>query len=276
MALYPFNPFAGHKIQGVAGTVPPKRGFIAHYDETPGDAAGAGVHGSYTLAAAAAAMTSAAANFLATAAATDVTLELDTSANLAVGDVLQDAAETGELVLVTAKAADAVTVTVTRGFAGTTKATHLTGATWNQYGEYVVSGITSPTVPRNVTILANEADMNTAAYIIGTDMAGAALVEAITMAGIATIAGAKAFKTVAGIVYPVQKDAGETLGVGWGVKLGLPHKLDSAARVLVKLFDKSTDAGTVTASASDLAANVFDVAGTMNGLKHVELFYLVN
>ena len=274
MGLYPFNPFAGHKIQGVAGTVPPKRAFIAHYDETPTDAAGASQHAAKLLSATYA-KTAAATDFLATAAATDVTLKFTAGGVVVVGDVLQDAAATGELVRVTSIAAAPV-YTVERGIAGTTKATHLTGATWNKYGDYVTTELTDPDVPRELTITANESDMNTNVYLVGTDAAGAVLNAAVTMNGSATIASGKAFKTLGAVVFPCQKDADESVQIGKSVKLGLPHLLDAATLLLVKNFDKSTDAGSLAVSATVLASNLYSVAGSMNGSKRVELFYLVN
>lgn len=276
MGLYPFNPNAGHRIQGEAGTTPPARAFIAHYNQAPRVAAATRNHAAVTLATAFSALTSAASGDILDDAVSTV-LEVDDVANVAVGDVVKDAA-VAELCLVTAKDADAKTLTLQRGFAGTTAAAHAGAATWNQYGEYLTTGWTQPDVPRALSTTCNEADMDGNVYIIGTDAAGAALIEAIACDGAGDLLalGAKAFRSITGAVFPVRKDADETISVGEQNVFGLTHKLDAATRLLVKNFDKATDAGSLAVSATVLASNLYTCAGTPNAAKRLELWYLVN
>jgi len=272
MSLYPFNPFAGHKIQGVAGSTAPKRAFIAHYDQAPVASGPATVHAAIALPATYA-KTAAADTFLATAIETQ--LKVTEAGTVAVGDVLKDAAQ-DEWVLVTS-IANAPIYTVQRAYAGTAVKAHLAGATWNLVGQRVLP-TTQPDVPRCLSTTCNEIDMDQELTIIGKNAAGADLITTIACDGAGDLLalGTAAYKSITELVAPCQKDADETISVGTQNVFGLVHKLDSAVRLLVKLFDGATDGGSLAVSATVLESNLYTLSGTANGTKHVELFYLVN
>lgn len=67
----------------------------------------------------------------------------------------------------------------------------------------------------------------------------------------------------------------DTISVGWGDKFGLPYLLYADELVIVKLFNKAVDTGTVTADATDLEKNVFDPSGSPDGLKDIDLYVIV-
>ncbi len=66
----------------------------------------------------------------------------------------------------------------------------------------------------------------------------------------------------------------DTVSVGIAKKLGLPHIVENAAMLLVKLFNGSADGGSLAVSA-DLERNLYSLSGTPDGSKEVTLVYLV-
>jgi len=138
----------------------------------------------------------------------------------------------------------------------------------------VTTGITSPDVPRTITITGNQAGITGNVVITGTDAAGATITDTIAASGTSTVEGVRAFKTVTKITVPVKNGAGDTIAVGTGKKLGLAHKVYNAACLLVKLFNGSADTGTLAVN-SELSKNLFSLNGTPDGTKVVDLFYIV-
>ncbi len=86
-----------------------------------------------------------------------------------------------------------------------------------------------------------------------------------TCTGITT-AGTSA-DTTAGVQY-------DTVSVGVAKKFGLNHIVYNAALLLVKLFDGSTDAGSLAVDADEVEKNLYSLAGTPNGVKLLDLYYL--
>lgn len=68
----------------------------------------------------------------------------------------------------------------------------------------VATGITNPAVPRNVTVKGNVSGVIDDVVVTGTDYAGDAIEETITLNGTSVVAGAKAFKTITSINVPAQ------------------------------------------------------------------------
>lgn len=112
------------------------------------------------------------------------------------------------------------------------------------------------------------------ATVYGRDIGRNEISEEVTLASATAVETTKAFAVVRSIKLPI-KVASETVDVGWGSKFALPYKIATAGLVLVKLFDGSTDTGTVTANATDLAKNVYDPNGTPDGLKALDFYILV-
>jgi len=138
----------------------------------------------------------------------------------------------------------------------------------------ITTGITNPDVPRTITITGNQAGEAGNVVIAGTDAAGTSITDTIALSGTSTVEGVRAFKTVTSITVPAKTNEGDTVSVGWGKKLGLPHKVYNAACLLVKLFSGSADSGTLSVH-SDLSKNLFALNGTPDGIKVVDLFYIV-
>lgn len=139
----------------------------------------------------------------------------------------------------------------------------------------VTAGITNPDVPRIVTIKGNGANVTGDVVVHGTDIDGNEIIDTIAANGASEVVGTKAFKTVTSIDYPPYAVAGtESISIGRGVKIGFPVAIPNASAVIAKSFDGSADNGTVTA-ASTLEESIYAVSGTLNGVKLVELVFLV-
>jgi hypothetical protein len=79
---------------------------------------------------------------------------------------------------------------------------------------------------------------------------------------------------------PITKDtvegkAEDKVYIGIGTKIGIPYKLESATQVLLKMFNKSADSGTVTADDEDIEKNVIALNGTPDGETEVDLYIVV-
>lgn len=146
----------------------------------------------------------------------------------------------------------------------------LTASTQN-----VATGITNPDVPRTVTVKGNAVGITGNVVITGTNAKGDAITDTIALNGSTEVEGVKAFKTVTNIALPAETHAGtDTVSVGIAKKLGLPHIVDNAALLLVKLFNGSTDSGTLAVDSDEVEKNLFALNGTPDGSKLVDLYYL--
>ena len=145
----------------------------------------------------------------------------------------------------------------------------------------VTTGITQPSVARNITATAGgtAGDIRAIQVVIaGTNEAGAAITEtlpAFTVDTPGTVTGSKAFKTVTSITIPAHDGVGATTAIGFGEKLGLPHKL-AHNTVLVAFADNAKEgtAPTVAVSASAVESNTVDLNSALNS-KVVDVYYLV-
>lgn len=140
-------------------------------------------------------------------------------------------------------------------------------------GGETTEGITNPDVPRCLTVKGSAASCTGNVVIAGTNIAGKAITETFALSGTSTVTGSKAFRTVTSITYPPDSGAtGESIQIGTSDKLGMPDILRSVD-VYHKLFDGSTDAGTLTVDADEIEKNVYAPAGTLDGTKEVEIAY---
>ena len=215
------------------------------------------------------AKTAAADTFLASTTAT--LLKLTTASTVAVGDCLEDAAQTGEWVLVTDISAAPV-YTVQRAVAGSTAAAHLAGATWNLVADHYVPAH-QPDVARILAVTGSAAASDSVVKIFGTDFAGGALEEDITANAAAQIVGTKAFASVSDIFIGVRGGATNTISVDTGALIGLPVILADTSYASAR-FNGSPDAGTVYIDAT-LAKCLYSAAGTFNGSKILALLVKV-
>lgn len=138
-----------------------------------------------------------------------------------------------------------------------------------------------PDWPRNITVtLATTTVGDVAAgnvVVKGINFAGEVITEthAVTADTPATFTGALAFKEVTSVTVPVQDGDSVTVDVGWGKVFGIPYLLEADEQVLVKLFNKAADSGTVTPDAVDIEKNVIALNGTPDGLKDIDLYIVV-
>ena len=136
----------------------------------------------------------------------------------------------------------------------------------------IVAGITSPDVPRNV-VITTSANQAGNVVIHGTDYADTVVTDTIAEGNTTTTAGVVAFKTITSIDYPARSNPADTVSVGLGVLIGMPVALNDTNRLISHQFYGTVDAGSMTASAT-LSLCVYTVAGTMNGVKKVELWFI--
>lgn len=140
--------------------------------------------------------------------------------------------------------------------------------------EGVTAGITQPDFPRILTVKGNASGIAGDVVIHGTNFADAEISDTIALNGATEVVGAKAFKTVTSIDYPVETNAGtDTVSIGRADKYGFPQAIPNTSLVLAKTFDGSADAGTVTA-ADTVEESVYDPAGTVDGTKVLKLVFL--
>lgn len=139
----------------------------------------------------------------------------------------------------------------------------------------ITTGITNPTVPCVLSIKGNQAGIAGNVVIEGKNMAGETITDTIALSGTSTVNGTKVFKTVTKITLPAKTNDGDTVSVGNTKLIGIPHKVQHSSCLLVKLFDGSTDNGSLTTSATALEGNYYTINGTPNGSRVLRLVYVV-
>lgn len=187
---------------------------------------------------------------------------------------------------------DAPGVTVDRGFVAhlQVSAANATAADTNGIlaavtdtgsQQVITTGITQPSVARNITATAGgtAGDIKAIQVIIaGTNEAGEEITEtlpAFTVDTAGSVTGSKAFKTITSITIPAHDGNGATTEIGFGEKLGLPHKLSHNTVLFAFLGNtKEGTAPTVAVSASALESNTVDLNSALNG-SVVDVYYIV-
>lgn len=140
----------------------------------------------------------------------------------------------------------------------------------------ITAAITSPTVPRNVSITGSAAGIAGNVVITGTNYNGDTITETIALSGTSTVAGSKAFATITEIDLPVKTNSsGDTVSVGLGSAFGLPYKL-AHNTVLAAYLDntKESTTPTVAVSVSALESNTITLATALSG-KVVDAYLIV-
>jgi hypothetical protein len=138
----------------------------------------------------------------------------------------------------------------------------------------VTTAITSPVVPRNLTITGNQASCTGNVVIAGTDADGNAISETIAANGTATVVGAKAFVTVTSITIPTQGAGGDTIAIGTGAKLGLGVRL-SRNSVLAAFLNgvREGTAPTVVFDATNISGNTIALSSALAGTAVIVDYY---
>jgi hypothetical protein len=147
--------------------------------------------------------------------------------------------------------------------------------------QVITTGITNPSVPRNITATAGGTAGDIKAIqvtIEGTNYNDEVITEtlpAFTVDTPGTVEGSKAFKTVTKITVPAHDGTGATTAIGFGEKLGLPYKLPHNT-VLAAYLDnvKEGTAPTVATSATALESNTIDLNSALNS-KVVDAYIIV-
>lgn len=146
----------------------------------------------------------------------------------------------------------------------------------------VISTFTKqPDWPRNIVVVVaatTAADIAAGNIVVkGKNFAGEEITEthAVTADTPATFTGTIAFKEVTSVTVPVQDGESVTVDVGWGKVFGIPYFLEADEQVIIKLFNKAADTGTVTPDVDELEKNVIALNGTPDALKDIDLFIVV-
>lgn len=142
--------------------------------------------------------------------------------------------------------------------------------------QVITTGITNPSVPRNISITGSATGIAGNVVIKGTNYNGDSISETIALSGTSTVEGAKAFKTVTEIDLPIKTNAsGDSISVGLGEILGLPYKL-SKNTVLEAFVDntKESTVPTVVTNASTLESNTIKLNTALSG-KAVDIYLIV-
>jgi len=138
----------------------------------------------------------------------------------------------------------------------------------------VTTGFTNPDYPRSLSIVANAAQTGNV-VIVGTNAAGEEITETLVANGNTAVNGNKAFATVTQVTLPARADAGRTISVGRGNKLGLKNKL-AINTVLAAALNKAREATapTVAVSATALESNTVLLDTALDG-NQVDVWYIV-
>ena len=140
------------------------------------------------------------------------------------------------------------------------------------------SDITSPDVPRNVTVKGNAGGIAGNVVVYGTDFAGNTISETIALNGSTEVAGNKGFATVTSYDMPAKTNgSGDTVSIGLGNKLALPFKLayDTILNAFLAGARESTRP-TVAVSSSNLYGNTVALNSSLNGTAVVVDLYTLN
>lgn len=137
-------------------------------------------------------------------------------------------------------------------------------------GAYAIAA--QPDVPRNITVTQTAVgaeDTNGTVVIVGTDIAGNAITETLIPNAGATVAGAKAFKTVTSVTGAgwAIGEGNDTITVGVGSLIGLPMQLTADALVFAGVLNGTREATlpVLTKSASVLDLNTVDFTTAWGG-----------
>jgi hypothetical protein len=159
---------------------------------------------------------------------------------------------------------------------GTATAVHA-AVTLTAGSQNISTAITASDYPRTTTIKGNAEGIAGDVMVYGTNIDDEEISETIALDGTTEVEGAVAFKTRGLIIFPQKTNAsGDTVSIGVGNKVGLPHIAYNASCLLLALFDGSADSGgSLAVDADEIEKNLYTPAGTFDGEKVLDLIYLV-
>jgi len=132
----------------------------------------------------------------------------------------------------------------------------------------ITSGITNPATPRNLVITFTDAasdDLAGTVTVVGTDWSGRAVTEATTIVtGTVSYVGSQVFRTVTSVSRAMGATgaAGDTMDLGYGVKLGLPFNPETQGGLAVDKVEVYTSASTIALTESTAAVTNFALLST--------------
>ena len=141
------------------------------------------------------------------------------------------------------------------------------------------TAITQPPTPRVLSVVSNDAAViSVAVEIAGTDAAGVAISEGITVTGLTPALGTLAFATITKITLPAFAGAvAEAISVGLADAFGLPYRLPY--NTVIKMFNGGADATVVSATSSfdavNLSRNYIDPYVALDPTKQVDVYLIV-
>lgn len=130
-------------------------------------------------------------------------------------------------------------------------------------------------------VAALNADADVSAHFVASNALGVITLTALTpLANDATLAFGYTDTDTTGVTCGASTNgtAGvpyDKVSVGWGDIFGLPYLLYTDELMILKLFNKAADTGTVVNSATAIESNTFDPTGTPDGLKDIDLYIIV-
>jgi|GEM_PF-733672 len=146
----------------------------------------------------------------------------------------------------------------------------------------IITGITSPAVPRNLTATTDGTAGDIKAVqvtVTGTNYADEVITEVLpifTVNSKTTVVGSKAFKTVTSIAIPAHDGLAATTAIGFSDKLGLPYLLTHNTLLTAHTFLNNVVEGTepaVAFSATAIESNTIDLNSALDG--HVVDAYFI-
>jgi hypothetical protein len=137
--------------------------------------------------------------------------------------------------------------------------------------QVITTGITQPSVPRNITATAGGTATSIKAIqvtITGTnylDQVITEIIPAFTVDTAGTVTGNKAFKTITSITIPAHDAVTATTAVGFGEKLGIPYLLTFNSVLAASIGNvREATAPTVTVSPTAIESNTVDLATALS------------
>lgn len=149
--------------------------------------------------------------------------------------------------------------------------------------DIIITGITDPTIPRNITATTDgtAGDIKAVQVIIeGTNYMDEVITETLPVFTVdtkTTVVGSKAFKTVTKITIPAHDGLAATTSIGFGEKIGLSYKLSHNTLLYKHTYLDNVVEATepaVTVSATAIESNTIDLASALDG-HAVDAYFVV-
>lgn len=148
----------------------------------------------------------------------------------------------------------------------------LDGTELTASAQTVTTFLAQPSCAKNITVVGGAAAMAGTVKVKGKDYYGESIEESYTLSGTTPQVGSNAFSEITSIELPAKTNAGDTVDVGWGTKIGMPIAM--AQNTIVKsLRDGNTNDSGTLAAANAVCSTTY-TAGT--AAKSLDIWFLVN